>query len=251
MLSSPSVNSSLISKPEVTNQCFSYNFNLNTASIVEFNNTIKHIHIPIIVEKDWNKFNITEISKEAFKNSTIRTVHIPKDSYLLKIGFGAFNISLIAFISIPASVEEIDDEAFLECECLSKIIIPNDSHLKTIGKYALSLTKISEFTVPKHVTEIKEGTFDRCLDLTEIKFDEDSELKKICNNAFRYSSLNKINIPKSVVKLEDGCFNASHLHYVNVESGNPIYKNLIIKNCQYHSKLPISFKIANFIQTKQ
>ena len=74
MLSSPSVNSSLISKPEVTNQCFSYNFNLNTASIVGFNNTTKHIHIPISVEKDLNEFNITEISKVAFNQSIIRTV---------------------------------------------------------------------------------------------------------------------------------------------------------------------------------
>lgn len=59
-----------------------------------------------------------------------------------------------------------------------------------------------------------------------------------------------LDIYSNMFKNTDETVDENPIIYLD-QFGNPIYKNLIIKNCQYHSKLPISFKIANFIQTKQ
>lgn len=219
------LNSSLNNKQIIGDQGLSYSFNNKTAEIVGFDNKTKHILVPISVKNGLTECNITAISDKVFNDSIIKSIHFQSDSHLLKIGIRSFYKSSIVFITIPASVKEINDEAFSMCDQLNKVIIPKDSQLEIIGKYAFSSTKISEFTLPRHVVEIKEGAFAECSNLNSFTFEKDSELKKICKNAFKNIKVYILSIPKSVIELENGWLNESKLDFLDVHYSNPIYKN--------------------------
>ena len=62
---------------------------------------------------------------------------------------------------IPNGIIEISDDAFIECNALTKIVIPKS--VNKIGKYAFfrceSLMKVS---IPQSVTEIGDRAFEEC-----------------------------------------------------------------------------------------
>ena len=65
-------------------------------------------------------------------------------------------------IEIPASIEEIGAQCFLNCSSLSKVTFSNEGNLKRIGKEAFSgCLNLREIEIPSSVEEIGEefGSF--------------------------------------------------------------------------------------------
>lgn len=76
---------------------------------------------------------ITEIEREAFASTRIKTIQLPKS--LIRIGYRAFyDCWDLERIEIPKSVQKIDDSAFSDCKNLKVFILHSD---KTDYKHAI------------------------------------------------------------------------------------------------------------------
>lgn len=109
-------------------------------------------------------------------------------------------------ITIPGNVQEIEDEAFLDCKYITEIKFEKPEKLKKIGKNAFSgCIALKSFTVPKNIDKLDEGTFNGCTSLKEIKFN--NKLLWIGTNCFlRCKSLKSVKLPKSLEYLGEAAF---------------------------------------------
>jgi len=94
--------------------------------------------------------------------------HVTIPNTVIEIGEKAFlDCSSLKSITIPNSVTGIGDRAFSWCRSLSSITIPNS--VTSIGSYAFSgCSSLSSITIPNSVTSIGEGAFGGCSKLSSI-----------------------------------------------------------------------------------
>ncbi|RAW47464.1 leucine-rich repeat domain-containing protein, partial [Metamycoplasma hominis] len=76
-------------------------------------------------------------------------------------------------VTIPNTIKEIDDSAFLWCQNLKKVIL--NEGLEKIGAEAFYNTNIESITIPGSVKEIGEGAFYGCIYLWEVILNEGLE----------------------------------------------------------------------------
>jgi len=138
--------------------------------------------------------------------------------------FGINNTSLTA-LSIPNSVNSIENNAFSGCSRLVIATIP--SSVTSIGDMLFfGCTSLSTINLPNSVTSIGSGAFGYCRSLTS--FTIPSNVTSIGSNAFSdCSSLTgTLTIPNSVTNIGSGAFNAcTGLTRINVDSGNPNFSS--------------------------
>ena len=89
--------------------------------------------------------------------SQLKTVEIPNDSDLQKIGKLAFACSSIERFFIPQQVKTICEASFTHCYHLKTVEIPLNSELQKIERFTFSHTKIECISIPKNVIELEEG----------------------------------------------------------------------------------------------
>ena len=109
-----------------------------------------------------------------------------------------FGSTAITAITIPESIENIDQLAFQDCADLTTITFVGTSALKSIGARAFENSGLTSITIPASVVDIGESTFKGCTDMTEVLFNPGSILSSIgpeafcgCNNAL----FDEIDIP--------------------------------------------------------
>ena len=84
-----------------------------------------------------------------------------------EIGFAAFKGCYLKSITIPNSVTEICETAFMDCTGLASITIPNS--VTKIGRQVFKgCTGLTSITIPNSVTEIGGGAFSGCAGLTSV-----------------------------------------------------------------------------------
>ena len=116
----------------------------------------------------------------------------------------SFAESDIEEVEIPASVTEIQHDAFWSCRNLKQVRFQEGSCLRLIGDRAFGMTGISEFICPKFVARIGQQAFELCGRLRSIVLGE--KLEKIEPYCFHRSGLQKIDIPASVRVIEKYAF---------------------------------------------
>lgn len=154
-------------------------------------NSLTHVEIPN---------GISSIAPEAFHNTKISSISIPKSVIDIQKGAlgGIISLNSITVAEdnpvydsrencnavivkstnallagcpstrIPKSVTKIENEAFVRCYNLYSITIPEG--VSSIGDYAFSACyKLSSITIPNGVTKIAKGTFYNCYSLTKIE----------------------------------------------------------------------------------
>ena len=84
----------------------------------------------------------------------IRSVKFQNDSNLLLIGENAFANSSIKSLTIPKHLKIIDQYAFAYCKELDNIEIPEDSELNQICYMALSQTSIESLFIPENLVDL-------------------------------------------------------------------------------------------------
>lgn len=89
---------------------------------------------------------------------------------------------------MPASVEEIERDAFRKCPHLSSFSISKDSNLK-------------KFNFPPSAEEIGAKVFLDCKKLANKSFDEGSRLKKIGEEAFKGSIIEELVFKSNVAEI--------------------------------------------------
>ena len=113
---------------------------------------------------------------------------------------GAFAISRVSEVELPADMLEIPNYMFEGAKYLQKVVLPEG--LMTIGNYAFSETGLTSIHIPASVTVIGIGAFDATTDLETVTFAEGNLPLSFKSYAFRNSGLTSITIPYRVRKAD-------------------------------------------------
>ena len=202
---------------------------------------------PSLEHLDISRVNLSVLPEQVFSGCTnIKSLILPNT--LTAIKSYALSKTLLVSISIPASVETIEEYAFEGCEALTSIEIPasvekignnafpyctslqtvtfeKGSKLKTIGDSTFSgCTSLTSIEIPASVETIEEDAFLGCSSLKTVTFEKGSKLKMIQYNTFRdCTSLTTIEIPASVETVEANAFNGcTSLKTVTFEKGSQL-----------------------------
>lgn len=128
-----------------------------------------------------------------------------------QIGGSAFSECQISSITLPDSLEVIEDYAFESCHNLEKVNFGNGIGIRDIGYYIMNshsyinlfydCDNLKNIVLPRQVRRIGYGAF-AYSHLESIELNEG--LEEIREFAFANSKVKKIKIPKTVKKIEEG-----------------------------------------------
>jgi len=106
-------------------------------------------------------------------------------------------------VSLPATIKEIEENAFYACIGLKSVNIPQG--VKKINPYTFFATGLESIVIPEGVTEIGKRAFNACDELTSVHLP--NSLLKIDEFAFLATpNLQTISIPSSVKFIGDNAF---------------------------------------------
>ena len=128
-----------------------------------------------------------------------------------RIGQGAFSMSAIGFLFLPASLEVIEPYAF--CNSQVDFILTNNA-LSEIGEHAFAYSSLYGFVIPDGITQIQPGVFSCCPNL-ELVFIPNS-VTKIAEDAFKGSFKVKLQINKDSYAEEFAKNHGIHYTYVDI-----------------------------------
>lgn len=152
------------------------------------------VSIPAEVEYDGEKYKVTGIGENAFKDLAVVNVVCPET--LRYIDNKAFAGSDLKIINLPEGLERIGDEAFYESG-LHWVDFP--SSLKKIGDRAFS--GLFDVILPEGLEEIGERTFKGSLFASSRL---PSTLKKLGNGAFSHSDIRYLDLGGQITSLPTG-----------------------------------------------
>lgn len=168
------------------------------------------------------------LSRGTFRNNTsLTSVTFEKGSKITSIPTDAFNFcSALKSIHLPATVTEIERNAFIYCKSLAAVTIEEGGEILKIGNTAFKGTKLSVTNINaliKNVTEISEYAYQE----TTSTVDEDGTLvipegiTTIGREAFKKANgIKKIQFPMSLVSIETYAFSwCSNLTEVVIPDG--------------------------------
>lgn len=140
--------------------------------------------------------------------------------------------------TLPVSINEIGEYAFLGCSLLTSVAIPNS--VTEIGEAAFSgCTSLSSVTIPNSLTEIKNQTFYACSSLASVIIPESVTLIK--KEAFYFCTcLTYVTIPASIKAFgEDAFACCNNLTSVYYNCENPIenFNSNIFRASLYNATL--------------
>jgi len=142
-------------------------------------------------------------------------------------------------VSLPDSLIEIKNQAFLGCSNLEEIIIPSNVNYIAPGAFH-NCTLLSSVNIPEGVTTISKQTFQYCSSLTELILP--AHITSIGDEAFEgCKRLERINMPEDLITIGDEAFWGCALTSVILPDGissigshafrsNKALKNVIIPN---------------------
>ena len=118
-------------------------YNAETGWITGADETVKNVLIPAKID------GVTIVGIDPY-------VFVNRDDY-----FGYVNDNTtLASVSIPNTMEEIGENAFMRCTALSTLRFAPGSKLKTIGEYAFQgCSSITSLTIPDGLKNIGDGAF--------------------------------------------------------------------------------------------
>ncbi len=173
--------------------------------------------------------SVETIDNYAFFNSSLENITFNKNGNLRKIGVKSFSREVetnyfdgksnlnegtagptIKSVNLPASLEVIDVEAFMNCEQLESVNIDDDNKLTTIGDYAFcSCEGLKTFIIGDNseLTTIRSYSLQSCRKLNTFLLGRNSKLNSIGSMTFQYANaLQKVFIPKTVETIGNYCF---------------------------------------------
>lgn len=205
-----------------------------TASLVGTDTIRKKLLIPRYIVHKSNKYIVTSISKEAFRNMSFDDIRFANNSELRTIKSKSFNYSNIKRITFPSSLSEFEEGW---CEHLANLnsikINPKNPCFKIYeDKFILgrSITVLSEseskeekeiknydvliycvrdvksVQIPSFIRNIESYAFSNCDELEEVYIPQDSSLKNMNKYSFCNASIKQITIPNGVKEIDEYCF---------------------------------------------
>ena len=122
--------------------------------------------------------------------------------------------------TVPSSVVNISEAAFVECDNLKEIVLPEG--VENIGKSAFSrCLNLENITLPKSLKTIGEEAFSACFSLKNITLP--NNLTTIGSDAFISCGFKSITIPSSVIKIGEPFTFSNKLESISVSANNSAY----------------------------
>lgn len=145
----------------------------------------------------------------------VKYIQFKRDSQLTSIDNCAFLYSSVERLSIPKTVEHLNEGWCNGTTKLSKIeLSPENQHFQAIGQNILvkksnkyekkcdilvfACRNLNKVVIPPYIKEIEKYAFSGCQYLKTVEFAKDGKITKIDDFAFAFSSLEFIHIPISV-----------------------------------------------------
>jgi len=209
--------------------------------------------------------SVTGIGSSAFRNrSDLMAINVdPRNASYSSLDGVLFNKDQttliqcpegkVGGITIPDSINSIENRAFSNCVRLTSITVPNGvtsikaytfahctrltsitlpKKITRIGMAAFMLcTNLEKISIPEKVTNIEGYAFSHCISLTSITIP--ARVTSIDDAAFEFcNSLASVDIPNSVTKIGDrafyGCF---HLTGITIPPGVSIIRDDLFSFC--------------------
>lgn len=194
------------------------------------------------------------LSRGTFRNNTsLTSVTFEKGSKITSIPTDAFNFcSALKSIHLPATVTEIERNAFIYCKSLAAVTIEEGGEILKIGNTAFKGTKLSVTNINaliKNVTEISEYAYQE----TTSTVDEDGTLvipegiTTIGREAFKKANgIKKIQFPSSLVSIETNAFSeCSNLTEVVIPDGVISIGDSAFRGCASLKKVVVPSSVVD------
>jgi hypothetical protein len=174
------------------------------------------------------EFRVTDIDDFAFSGCQLASLTIPKTITKLRPGIFS-SIMSINSLTLPESIESIDDELFknlniytfeipssvksigrsaFEGSNVNFISFPNNSSLSTIGAYAFfGCQYLSGVDLPNSVTSLGEYAFANCPNLNSVSLS--TSMSSIAAHTFESSNITSIYNVSSIKEIGDYAFDRS------------------------------------------
>lgn len=172
---------------------------------------------------------VNNILVDAYSNVKNNTVIVPDGVKVIgeyafnptveKTGNGSSSIranSYLSSVTLPQSVETIENHAFELCDELTSVKLPNS--LRTIGVGAFwDCESLSEIALPANLESIKSGAFYSCESLKKIQIP--NSVTELGSQAFKDCiSLETINIPTNIKTIEHFTFSGTNIKSIDIPS---------------------------------
>lgn len=151
-----------------------------------------------------------------------------KSYTVTKIGMGAFN-STLEEVTLPPTLDEIEDSAFFKCSSLTEITIPEG--VTKIGTNAFyGCSQLTSITIPRTIKNM-DTAFPSNPKLSQVTLT--NGIYRISSSAFKdCTGLTEIKIPTSVYEICSDAFNGcTGLTSVTLEKGINIINRNAFKDC--------------------
>ncbi len=138
--------------------------------------------------------SLAELKAGAFFGcSSLSVVNLSRG--LTSIGRSAFSGCAIQHLQIPEGVQNISENAFMECAQLQEVLLPDS--IRRIGSGTFSCCmQLSDINFPDKLEYIGEGAFHLCTSLRKVILP--NSLRQIENRAFWYCDLSVLRVPDNL-----------------------------------------------------
>lgn len=179
----------------------------------------------------------------------LQRIEFANHSELRTIANNAFKNSSIESISIPSSIEELEEEWCANINNLIKVEVKvngKENIMYYDNKFLLGKSdqksdifdilifarrNIENAVIPSFIKRISSYAFHYCIKLNRVFFEENSNLISIGKSAFYSSNIERITIPSSIWLIEDYafqfCINLQKVDFSEQPKSNLIHSNVV------------------------
>ncbi|KAK8895234.1 hypothetical protein M9Y10_023676 [Tritrichomonas musculus] len=166
----------------------------------------------IFVPRNLKKFKVPKncaiIHSGAFCGPNLESVQFSDNSLICieECGF-AHSIKLNA-ISIPNSIQKIENEAFIDCQNLEVVDFMSPCQLKVIPKFCFAFSGLKTIKLPSTIEIINHSSFYYCQNLQNINLSE-LNLRFIGDSAFCGTNIQEIKFPSTIQFIDNHSFEST------------------------------------------
>lgn len=200
-------------------------FDTTTGYITGYNGSA----LDVVIPSDIAGYTVRGIAENCFKGTKITSVQIP--ATVTEIQKEAFaNCTALQTVTMPNQLTTIGERAFSGCSALKKIEVPYS--VTSIGNEAFAkCTSLKKAVIPYSVTSIGESVFSGCTSLVSVAYQATDPVlpKSFCSGCI---SLSYFDIPSHITEIGQSAFEGcTSLQSISIPSKVATIAAYAYKNC--------------------